>query len=443
MAKIGAIFSLAWSLPQFGWIAEIGLQSGAFDAHMIGWLLIVILFLVTHLIAISGLYWLWLIRKWPCSIALSTVWFTVELITDACLKRGFGLSLDPVRLAVSQLDNGPFAQSADLGGVSLVGWLVTLTNGLVVDAFVDRKRQTTIFPRAFSCMFGLLMASAIYGYLRLITCGAETGPSVTLIPDIWRDSMEFLSENAPPADLVVWPETALAGTLNLDDHLEDALKERSHRLDSSIVVGCQRFSESPTGLFNSACLCSADGHSLEVSDKRFLGPISEFVPPLGKYFGVSPPSTEYRPGNSACWTVGGKYRVGVGICLDASFAEWNRALALGEPDLLLVIANESFTRSNQIRSQLLACARLRAIESRRTLLRCSLNGITCVIDACGRIVAKNPDWRLPTPLFIGNAPITRSRSVYHAVGETLVWMVVFGTAILGEYVGIATRRNGK
>ena len=437
----GAAFSLCWSLLKLECIAGMGFRNGRFDSHAIGWLSLIVLFLVAHTAAVASLYYLWIVRGWPCCLAHSTTWIASELIADGSMQRGFGLSLDSLRLATSQLDGGVFTQCADLGGSLLVSWLVTITNGLVLDLRCREPLPTNAFALCIRGMCFVIAFSLTYNVVRPVFLKTLKGPTVVLVPSKWGVLLSELTTRELRADLFIWPEGAHAETLNTDMRIETSLAECATVLDASIIVGCKRLGDGQRGLLNTACHYSPDTMKFDLSDKQFLAPISEFVPPLGQWFKIPDPATPYVPGKSRCWAIQGGWRVGVGICNDATFAAWGMSIMEKQPELLIVISNESFSPSNQMRKQLLATYQLRAIGTRRSILRCAMEGTTCLIDGRGCIVKQNRDWRPPTTLLICEMPLTQSWSLYQSCGDSLSLVITCGGVILGEYVRLTSRRN--
>ena len=223
--------------------------------------------------------------------------------------------------------------------------------------------------------------------------------------------------------------------------MELQLRITANAVETTVIVGCQRLSLSPAGIYNSVCMVPPNGDALKTSDKQFLGPVTEYLPPLAEWLGVPPPVLVYASGQPDCLMTTSGLRIGFGVCHDASFPDWTHTLSQRGADLLALIANESFSDSDQLKHQLLACSRLRAIESRRTLVRCAAKGITGVYDGCGNRVASTRDWRALEPLVVENVPIVRGTSLYHQFGSTITWGIVAAVAIAGELMRTIPQRG--
>lgn len=86
---------------------------------------------------------------------------------------------------------------------------------------------------------------------------------------------------------------------------------------------------------------------------------------------------------------GRTYRIGVSVCFDNAFDEpFTRPLREGPTDFHLVASNEAwFDRSLEF-DQMLAFSRVEAAATARALVRATNSGITCLIDAHGRVVER-------------------------------------------------------
>ncbi len=98
-----------------------------------------------------------------------------------------------------------------------------------------------------------------------------------------------------------------------------------------------------------------------------------------------------RPGLS----VGGRpgLRFGAPICFEDAFSDLCRQYVLGGADLLINLTNDSWSRTESAQIQHWAIARIRAIELRRTLVRSTNSGVTCVTDARGVNIFELPQFR--------------------------------------------------
>ena len=85
------------------------------------------------------------------------------------------------------------------------------------------------------------------------------------------------------------------------------------------------------------------------------------------------------------------------------------------PDFLIVCACERFDATGRVQHLLKACSQLRAVESRRPLIRCVQNGFSGVIDGCGRVrpVRTLSDFEFA----IDSVPLDGRTSIYSQIGD--------------------------
>jgi apolipoprotein N-acyltransferase len=144
---------------------------------------------------------------------------------------------------------------------------------------------------------------------------------------------------------------------------------------------------------NSAVLLDPLGQREFTYDKIHLVPFGEYVP-LRKWLTFAHSLTEgigdFTPGKeySVGQLPGGRFSVF--ICYEAIFSAEIRRFAANGAQLLINISNDGWFGRSSAPAQHLMMARVRAVENRRWLLRCTNTGFTVDVDPYGRIVAQLP-----------------------------------------------------
>jgi apolipoprotein N-acyltransferase len=198
---------------------------------------------------------------------------------------------------------------------------------------------------------------------------------------------------AAQPDLIIWPETAVPVPLDDDDPMAlrlGRLRNGVQRWGAPLLFGVPEVAGRDR-IHNTARFLPATGAAPPPYRKRRLVPFGEFVP------GVAPlswipklvPGPAMVAGDGGGPFIAGGARVGVIVCFEGVFAEEvvDRAAAA---DLLAVITNDGwFTASG--RAQHFDIAVLRAVETRRPIARAANTGISALIDARGRVVARAAD----------------------------------------------------
>ena len=427
----GAILGICFYAPLLDWIRTTGADSAwnCSGTHLVAW--VALSGGCSASVAIHSLLLRWLFaRSCPGQLCLPIVFTLHEFNLDQVLRWGFGGNSALVQLALTQVEMSLFVQVADLGGTFLVTWFVATANGVVVDGFVFNADEPPCGARhrKRSFLLGAMQMSAaiVYGAWRS-EFTTHPGPPIGLATAYTITGNAYEPASFVPA-LWVFPEDSSSTATYDANSAPVAFQSEASQRGSPILIGCRRFKEFPTPrLYNSLLLVSAEQGLIASYDKQHLTPDAESPSPIRSWLPMwhTPGDGWLAPGdsNTVCQLPGGKATIGTGICHDACFPEWSRSL-LNEPvppDILVVCGSERFDATGRIQHLLMACAQLRAVESRRPLIRCVQQGISGLIDGCGRV---RPVRRLSEfELAIDSAPLDGRSSLYSRIGE--VGFVVF------------------
>jgi len=191
--------------------------------------------------------------------------------------------------------------------------------------------------------------------------------------------------------LLLWPEAATLTDL-FDADTFAYLKEISASTDASFILG-SFLSPPGQGDFNIAAAITRHGARVQIYKKMHLVPFGEYIPlrhsfPLfAKIAGQLVPSdlhagTEYTTFDLDAPPL----RVGPLICFEDTVGDLTRRMADRGAHLLINITNDSWFGTSPGSTQHLDNALFRAIENRRPMVRDANTGVTCIIDAEGRVL---------------------------------------------------------
>ncbi|MCV2882189.1 apolipoprotein N-acyltransferase [Actibacterium sp. XHP0104] len=195
----------------------------------------------------------------------------------------------------------------------------------------------------------------------------------------------------PAPDLIVWPETAIAWSLN---SAGPALRQIALASGGApVILGANR--REGDRVFNAAVALDAQGEVTQIYDKYHLVPFGEYMPfgdrlaRLG-LFGLASGGIGFSPGpGPQVWDLGGAGKVLPLICYEMIFPNDLRA-APRRPDWVLQLTNDAWFGSFSGPYQHLAQARLRAVEQGLPVLRSANTGVSAAITARGQVVASLP-----------------------------------------------------
>lgn len=267
----------------------------------------------------------------------------------------------------------------------------------------------------------------------------KVGEDPDLLPRSFDEHLALTRQAlARGAELVVWPETMVFRGATRDGHYfwgqdssrrEFASGQPSGRLRSELQfrefyisrLRAEIFYEFRTpmlvGVFtevppehrdedwkdytqrrhNSAMLLGPRGEVLGLHDKRNLVPGGENIPHENNSVirwittryadtlqgGVS--LVEPGRGETRFELPQTHWRFTASICYEFAFARTHAALSQETPHFHVNLSNEGWFKSSSELDQAVLHTRLRAIETRVPQLRCTNTGVTCSIDACGRL----------------------------------------------------------
>jgi len=162
------------------------------------------------------------------------------------------------------------------------------------------------------------------------------------------------------------------------------LEQAAQKLQAGILIGCERLEATSEGVQRYNCLAFADpddGFS-GWYDKRHLAPFTEFTPSTGKWLQIIK-RKNYSVGQATAPFVlhvgdgGQQYQIGCSLCYDVAFAEHFRQQLQGNDIAFFVQSGSEIADSTGCMSRmLLRMAQLRAIETRRPIIRNTHRGFS-------------------------------------------------------------------
>jgi apolipoprotein N-acyltransferase len=162
--------------------------------------------------------------------------------------------------------------------------------------------------------------------------------------------------------------------------------------------------------------------------RKLLGPIADLAFSLGGTSGTL--GTQKEP--SVFYTPNGKNCVGTAICYESIYGEYIGQYVLKGAQLIFVITNDGWWGDTPGYKQHLAYARLRAIETRRSIARSANTGISEFIDEMGN-VSEQTGWWVPAVIKT-NLSLNRDITFYVKHGDYIGVLMSWLSAVLLVYV---------
>lgn len=301
-------------------------------------------------------------------------------------------------------------QVADLGGVSLLSWLMVFPAALLAWIWVRRFQLRPLIGGGVLLVGSLLLAAG-YGMgrsaelsmvqhqdvhpLKVAMVQGNVEQSKKWDPKYREEGFfKYLGLSGrinEPVDLVVWPETAIAFFIQASPENRQRVVTLSQRLLAPILTGAPMADkdgerEGHWLFYNSMVLLDATDDLSRRYDKYHLVPFGEFVP-LRQFMPsfikkITYGSEDFSRGPGPVplkWEHGA---IGGLVCYETIFSHEVRELALAHARWLVNVTNDAWF-GEAAKPQHLAMAQLRAVENRIPMIRVANTGISAAFDQLG------------------------------------------------------------
>jgi apolipoprotein N-acyltransferase len=171
-------------------------------------------------------------------------------------------------------------------------------------------------------------------------------------------------------------------------------------------------------VYNTAILLDSDGRRLGLYDKNYLLIFGEYLP-FGEEFPVLydwiPEANRFERGRTTETFPFMGFQLGVMICYEDILPAFGRALAGKEPNVFINVTNDAWFGKTSEPYLHMALSVFRSVEHRRWLLRSTNTGVSCFIDAVGRIRSQTS---MDDPeLLVADVPMMTGSTFYGTYGE--------------------------
>jgi apolipoprotein N-acyltransferase len=378
--------------------------------------------------AAFGAWLSWLARRGRVHpFVVAAGWTAAELA-----RARLGLANPWALAGYSQATVLPLVQIADLTGPYGLSFLVAATGaaaaGVGVHALAGRRPI-----RARLAVAAAVAAALAYGTWRLRT-PVEDGAPIRVaivqggIERRFGESLEPLvaarryaeltrTAAAFAPQLIVWPEYSVDVTLQQPSPTFETVRLLTRDLGAELVLGAplSRLARNGTRHRNSVFLFR-DGSLSGRADKLRLLPFAEATP---AWWPHPPRGGQYEPGERAAPLRTAHGRVGPLVCVESMHPELARTQVVAGAEILANLSNDYWFGDASAARQQLHSARMRAVETRRWMVRATPTGFSAAIDPFGRIVAES-GWGTTEVLTTVVRP-ARATTTYVRWGDAFAW----------------------
>jgi len=302
------------------------------------------------------------------------------------------------RAALSQSES-PFAQLVSWGGSSGLGFVMVFLVAATIEWVRARSWNDWrgALPLAATLVVALLLPAwptTPNGELRVASVQGN-GPAGYFDErepgEVFRSQLEATEPlfGADDVDVLLWPE----GSVDLDPlgnpSAAAALDRIAEELDAPFIMNAVSYRDEK--YYNTSMLWRAGEGATAFYDKRNPVPFGEYIPDRDFYMLFAPDLISlvqrgYSPGtNPPVFDLDGTL-AGLAICFDVIYDNLMWEGARDGAELYLLQTNNADFRGTDENLQQLAIARLRAIETGRSVVNLSTVGTSQVMDPAGRTI---------------------------------------------------------
>ncbi|MCW8090706.1 apolipoprotein N-acyltransferase [Alteromonas sp. ASW11-130] len=392
----------------------------------------------------------WLTKKyfqpmlWP--LALPFFWFIGEWLRSWVLTGFPWLSL-----GYSQLQSPISGWIPVIGETGVTALIILLSTTLAVYQFkLHWLRICIIYTVVF--LSGYIASNYQWVNLdktvQVSMVQGNIAQSLRWTPEQDRPTMKKYRKLTEPlweSDLILWPEAAIPKLEPLAiDYLVN-LDKVAAKHNTSVVTGIVNYNHETKAAWNSMIVLGKKEEDAQQGNysyfhpnryaKHHLLPIGEFVPFEEWLRNVAPlfdlPMSSFSRGDfQQANLVANGLKLAPALCFEIAFPRQVLANVQSDTDIIVTVSNDAWFGRSHGPAQHLQIAQMRALETGKSVIRATNNGITAFINPFGEVTSRLPQFEagsLTSPV-----AVTRGQTPYRFWGDlapfTLV-ITLFGWAL--------------
>ena len=420
LAFAGIALALVSLIGRSGWSAAlVGFAFGlAFYLQLVSWTSLYLgpvpwlaLSILESLIVAGGAVLIALAYRWVprastsrwvrlvwLPLLVAGLWCVREAATGSIPYGGFPWG----RAALSQSES-PFADVVSWVGSTGLGFImVAIVAGVIewvrLRGWQDLRAAIPVAALALVALLVPAWPTATTGELRVASVQGN-GPAGYFDErepgDVLAAQLEATEPilDEPGIDVLLWPEGGSDIDPTRSPDVADIFDDLSEQLDAPLVLNTVTTRDDE--FFNTSLLWRAGEGVVDSYDKRNPVPFGEYIPDREFWEPLAPDligliQRGYTPGTNAPVFDLGAAVTGLAICFDVIYDELIWEGARDGAELYMFQTNNADFNGTDENEQQLAIARLRAIETGRSVVNISTVGTSQVIDPTGRTIDALP-----------------------------------------------------
>lgn len=355
-------------------------------------MLLVSSFLAINIIIIFILYFYFkkYINKYYIIYILPFIIVSIEYL------RSFGLyGFTWNSFSYTQTDYLMISQNIEYTGMYGISFWIILINVILYDlfkSFSKIKLYIFIFLFSFPWITGLIIQNNYIQPTKHIKTKIIQ-PNISLSEKrinlnkslIKLINLSTLSIN-DSIDIIVWPESSISSQFLINGNYNNRLSNQMNNFLKNdkfyLVAGLE--ANYSNQKFNSSILLNTDS-IINVYHKQRLIPNVEYTPALFNKIGYNMGLSSFDIGNELSMFHINKIPFAAMICIESIFPNPTRLFVKNGAEFIVYIVNDGwYTKAPEPQQHAKRCI-YRAIENRRSVVRCANTGISMIVDPYGNI----------------------------------------------------------
>lgn len=381
-------------------------------------------------------------------VVVAGLWTLREYATSNWPYGGFSWG----RLAFSQSES-PFGALVGWVGVSGLSFLLAWVSAVVVQVARERAAPRRFVRRLLPVgLIALMLAVPAFpvvesGTMRVaaVQGNADAGLFAEYTPgQIMEDHLAATEPlYGEDVDLVVWPENASDLNPLESSQSAAALDRVSERMNAPLVTGT--LTVNGQDMYNSLLLWKRGSGAVDQYDKIHPVPFAEYIPDREFWYPLAPELFSLIPRDFTIGTRDNVFNIngvaaGLAICFDIVDDDLVRQMVAGGADIILAPTNNAdFGRSDESVQQL-AVARMRAMETGRSVVNTSTVGTSAIIAPDGSTIERLPTFEPGS--MVQDVPLSKTTTLATTAGQGIE-LTVSGSGLVGLFLASFLSRRDR
>ncbi len=378
-------------------------------------------------------------------VVVAGVWTAREAISAVWPYGGFAWG----RVALSQSESpfSPLVAWVGLSGLSFIMvWLSAVGVQLAREPEMTRRFRSGLAIFVVALVLAVpAWPTSISGQVRLaaVQGNADAGLFAQYAPgQILQDhTSATLPLVGETVDFVVWPENASDIDPTRSAAAAQVLDYISTEMDAPLITGT--ITKPGDTYYNSSLLWKAGEGATDVYDKVHPVPFAEYMPDRAFWRPFAPDLIDLIGRDYGIGTRDNIFDIegvlaGIAICFDIADDQLVHEMIEGRAQIILAQTNNADFGQTDESVQQLAIARLRAIETSRTVVNISTVGTSAIIGPAGETIDRLPTFTAGT--MVQTVPLSENITPAMRAGRGLEWLLS-GLGLAGMVLSIAASRR--